>query len=171
MSRHRIQRPTRQELLDTLNLTLSRQVSTRTILMHAAMADCLGLNHADHKALDLIYEAERDGKLMTAGQLAEQSGLTTGSVTSLVDRLEKANFVRRIADPHDRRKVVLEPTHARDLELGALFMPLAAAAAELSARYTDAELEVIVDYMRRSIALVEQETHRLRALAAERAAK
>ncbi|MEZ4616832.1 MAG: MarR family transcriptional regulator [Caldilineaceae bacterium] len=157
--------PERQALIETLVFQLSRQLSTQTVLMHAAIAEAMGLSQGDHKALDLLNDAEQAGALMTAGQLAEAVGLSTGTVTSLIDRLEKANLVRRSADPHDRRKVVLEPTHARDAEGGALFASIAAAAMELAERYTDAELAVISDYVRRNIELSEKETARLRNLA------
>ncbi len=157
----------RQQLIETLVFQLSRQLSTRTVLMHAAVADCMGLSQGDHKALDLLYDAEQAGSLMTAGQLAEAVGLSTGTVTSLIDRLEKAQLVRRVADPHDRRKVVLEPTHARDGEAGAIFSSIASSAMALAERYTDAELDLLIDYTRRSIALAEKETQRLRKLAAK----
>ncbi len=152
----------RQQLLETLIFQLSRELSTRTVLFHAAIAEHMGLSQGDHKALDLINDATNAGATMTAGQLAEAIGLTTGAITGLVDRLEKANLVRRVLDPQDRRKVVLEPTHARDDELWALLAPIAEATTEATGVYTDAELELISDFIRRSIALTVQETRRLR---------
>lgn len=162
------QSPTeRQALIESLVFQLSRQLSTRTVLMHAAIADCIGLSQGDHKALDLLYDAEQAGTLLTAGQLADAVGLSTGTVTSLIDRLEKANLVRRIADASDRRKVVLEPTHARDEEARAIFAPIAAAAIELAERYSNAELALITDYIQQSIALTEEQLERLRNLKAQ----
>jgi DNA-binding MarR family transcriptional regulator len=152
----------RQQLLETLILRLSRELSTRTVLFHAAIAERMGLSQGDHKALDLINDATSAGATMTAGQLAEATGLTTGAITGLVDRLEQANLVRRVPDPQDRRKVVLEPTHARDDELSAIFLSIGQGMTELSERYTDAELELVSDFMRRSIELTTRETRRLR---------
>jgi DNA-binding MarR family transcriptional regulator len=152
----------RQQLLETLVLHLSRELSTRTILFHAAIAERMGLSQGDHKALDLINDAANTGTAITAGQLAEATGLTSGAITGLIDRLEQAKLVSRAPDPHDRRKVVLEPTHARDEDLFALFSGVGQGMTELTERYTDAELEVISDFMRRSIELTVQETKRLR---------
>jgi DNA-binding MarR family transcriptional regulator len=156
----------RQQLLEQLVYQLSRALSTRTVLFHAAVAERMGLSQGDHKALDLINEAAQKNALMTAGQLAEATGLTTGAITGLVDRLEKAKLVRRTPDTRDRRKVVLAPTHARDDELSALLSTIGQRAMMLSERYTDAELEVIMDYVRRSIELTIEETQRLREPAA-----
>jgi DNA-binding MarR family transcriptional regulator len=152
----------RQQLLEQFVYQLSRTLSTRTVLFHAAVAERMGLSQGDHKALDLVYDAEQKNALMTAGQLAEATGLTTGAITGLVDRLEKAKLVRRTPDPQDRRKVVLAPTHARDDELSALLAPIGKRAIALAERYTDAELEIIMDYVERSIELTVEETQRLR---------
>jgi DNA-binding MarR family transcriptional regulator len=154
----------RQQLLETLIFHLSRELSTRTVLFHAAIAERMGLSQGDHKALDLINDATNTGAAITAGQLAEATGLTTGAITGLIDRLEQAKLVRRTPDPQDRRKVVLEPTHARDDELWALFSGISGAMTEMTARYTDTELEVISNFMRHSIELTVQETQRLREM-------
>jgi DNA-binding MarR family transcriptional regulator len=155
----------RQQLLETLTFQLSRELSTRTVLFHAAIAEHMGLSQGDHKALDLINDAANAGATMTAGQLADATGLTTGAITGLIDRLETAKLVRRTPDPQDRRKVVIEPTHARDDELWAVFSGIGQSMTELSERYTDAELELISDFIRRSIELTAQETRRLRETA------
>jgi DNA-binding MarR family transcriptional regulator len=122
----------------------------------------MGLSQGDHKALDLINDGANTGAPLTAGQLAEATGLTTGAITGLIDRLEQAKLVRRAPDPQDRRKVVLEPTRERDAELWTLFSGISASMTEMTGRYTDAELEVISDFMRHSIELTTQETQRLR---------
>lgn len=70
------------------------------------VADFLGVNRTDARCLDLIG---REGRL-TAGQLAQSSGLTTGAVTIVIDRLSSAGYVRRVRDPDDRRKVYVETT-------------------------------------------------------------
>jgi DNA-binding MarR family transcriptional regulator len=154
----------RQQLLETLAFHLSRELSTRTVLFHAAIAERMGLSQGDHKALDLINDGANTGAALTAGQLAEATGLTSGAITGLIDRLEQAKLVRRTPDAHDRRKVVLEPTRERDAELWALFSGIGGAMTEMTARYTDPELEVISDFMRHSIELTVQETQRLREM-------
>jgi DNA-binding MarR family transcriptional regulator len=77
-----------------------REMSTETIMFHQAVADELGLSITDHKCLDLIH---RFGA-MPAGRLAELTSLTTGAVTGMIDRLEKAGYVKRANDSKDRRK-------------------------------------------------------------------
>src|SRR5262245_4409010 len=94
----------RRVLLAALNDSF-RQLSTATILFHQAIADRLGLNVTDHKCADILL---RTGPV-TAGELARQTGLTTGAITGVIDRLEKAGFVRRIRDADDRRRVIVEP--------------------------------------------------------------
>ena len=78
-----------------------------------AAAEAAGLNPSEWYALSLI---ELEGAT-TSGQLAARTGLTTGATTRLIDRLERAGYVRRVADPSDRRKVLVEAVpDALDLE-------------------------------------------------------
>ena len=87
----------------------SRGLSPRTVFFHQAVAKYLGLNITDHKCLDIVLGQGR----ATAGQLAELTGLTTGAITNVINRLEKAGFVRRAKDPNDRRIVYVEPVPER----------------------------------------------------------
>ncbi|HEU5471669.1 MAG TPA: MarR family transcriptional regulator [Actinophytocola sp.] len=84
---------------------LGRELSTMTVLFHARIAERMGLSGTDHKCLELVMRAAAP---LTAGRIAQQSGLSTGAVTGVIDRLERRGFVRRIRDPHDRRKVLVE---------------------------------------------------------------
>jgi len=135
----------RAELLAGL-VVEGRQMSTATVMFHQAIADRLGLNVTDHKCMDLLL---LKGPL-TAGELAGMTGLTTGAITSVIDRLEQAGFVRREDDPHDRRRVIVQvvPKRCRDIER--LFEPFAATFGELTTRYKDDELAVILDFMIRT---------------------
>ena len=151
--------PPRAELLNAVGYELGRELSTRTVLFHLAIAERLGLNATDHKAVDLLSRAGP----ITAGELAELTGLTTGAITGIIDRLEKAGFVRRQSDPHDRRRVIIRPLMepiARDI--APLFDSLAHAMTALCTRYSDHELVLIRDFMTRSIAILQEETTRLR---------
>lgn len=75
-------------------------------VMDDAFAALLGVNRTDQRCLDIV---QRLGQI-TAGELAHQSGLTTGAVTAVIDRLEQAGYLRRVRDPADRRKVLVELT-------------------------------------------------------------
>ena len=83
-----------------------RILSTQAIMLHQAVADMLNLDITDYKCMDLIA---RLGP-MTAGKLAELSGLTTGAITGVVDRLDKAGYAKRTDNPKDRRSVIIELT-------------------------------------------------------------
>ena len=123
--------------------TLTRRHSTATVLFHHAMAERLGLGPSDHKCLDLLLQHEH----MTGSRLAAMTGLTTGAITGVVNRLEQAGFVRRAKDPGDRRRVIIEPDRKRmGRVIGPLFESMARAAAELCTHYTTEELAVIRDF-------------------------
>jgi DNA-binding MarR family transcriptional regulator len=155
MSRHS---PSRAELLAAL-LEEFRALSAATILFHQAVADRLGMNVTDHKCADIL---SRTGPI-TAGELAERTGLTTGAITGVIDRLEKAGFVRRAKDAHDRRRVIIEPLLDRlEQEIGPLFESMALATAELCERYSTRELGVIRDFASRAHQMAEAETRKLR---------
>jgi DNA-binding MarR family transcriptional regulator len=147
----------RTALLDDLNRA-GRQLSAATIMFHQAVADRLGLNPTDHKCVDLLSQAGP----RTAGELADMTGLTTGAITGVIDRLEKAGFVRREDDPNDRRRVIVRVIPKRSHEMARLFEHLSAAVAELSARYSDRELATILDFMARSQQVLHDSTLKLR---------
>jgi DNA-binding MarR family transcriptional regulator len=89
----------------------------------------------------------------TAGRLAAHTGLTTGAMTAVIDRLERSGFARRVRNAEDRRCVLVEalPERLRQIEL--LYQPLAAAVARLNEDYGDRQLAVIVDYLSRAVTL------------------
>jgi DNA-binding MarR family transcriptional regulator len=148
----------RTELLACLVGEL-RQLSAATIMFHQVVADRLGLNGTDHKCVDIL---ERAGP-MTAGELAQHTGLTTGAVTGVIDRLEKAGFVRRAEDADDRRRVIIEPIRSRiEKVVAPLFASMGRAAAELSARYSTEQLALICEFARRAHELALAEAHKLR---------
>src|SRR6476620_3955370 len=95
----------RAAIIQALNDEAGRKSSTATIMYQLAIADRLNLSLTDLVAGEIV---SRTGAI-TAGELAELSGLTTGAITGVVDRLEKGGFVRRVNDPNDRRRVMLEP--------------------------------------------------------------
>jgi DNA-binding MarR family transcriptional regulator len=146
---------------------IGREVSARTILMHQAIAEKVGVSVTELKCLDYVSR----GTPVTAGRLAEITGLTTGAVTAMVDRLERAGLVRRERSADDRRKVFIQP--AEDT-FGSLFDeiygPLSQAAAELAGQYSEPELKLIYEYTLKSIQMVREQTERIRALKVGKAA-
>jgi DNA-binding MarR family transcriptional regulator len=133
---------------DRLNRLL-QDLSTETILLHQTIADRLGLNPTDHKCLGFLLDA---GAPLTAGELAVRTGLTTGAVTGIVDRLERAGFVRRGRDAADRRRVVLELVAEKVRRaVFPLFEPLGKRMAALAASYSKRDLAIIADFLERGL--------------------
>ena len=132
------------ELLDSLE-EQSRELSTRTVIFHHLIGERLGLNPTDHKCLDVII---RNRTPMTASQLAEETGLSTGAITGVVDRLEKAGYVRRKRDQSDRRLVFINPLLDRAMvKLSPIFDPIKQASRRLYSKYSDEELVIILDFV------------------------
>jgi DNA-binding MarR family transcriptional regulator len=123
-------------------------------------ADYLGLNRTDMRALDI---ADQRGRV-TAGELAKAARLTTGAVTAVIDRLEKAGLVRRVSDESDRRRVLVEVTEENARRAGPVYGPMAAEADALLKQYTAEELQVLLDFMRQARAFNQRHTARVAAL-------
>jgi DNA-binding MarR family transcriptional regulator len=125
-----------------------------------AIAQRFGVNRTDLRCLDLRME-ELGGEA-TPGQLGTRLGLTTGSVTAMIDRLAKLGYVTRSPDPTDRRKVVVRPTDTILDKSREIYGRLVAGGVELLAKYTDEELELLIDFQVRARALQEEQLKRLR---------
>jgi len=131
-------------------------------LLDEAAAERLGINRTDARVLDVL---ERSGR-MAAGGIAEQSGLTTGAVTALLDRLERAGYVRRIRDHQDRRRVLVEMTpRARKLALE-VYGPIGAEGYRELERYSEQQLRLLSDHYRRGAEFLMRHANRLKAEAA-----
>lgn len=148
----------RSELLRDLDRAL-RETSGQSVLFSEAVASSVGIHPTDLEALDLLA---RHGP-MTAGRLAELTGLSTAAVTALIDRLEARGYARRRRDPEDRRKVYveveLEPARA---EIQPLYKGLSAGMEELLKEYSTDELARIRDFLEGAHAVVLRQTQRLR---------
>lgn len=123
-----------------------------------AAAARLGVNRTDLRCLDVLLERGA----ATPGALAAALGITTGSVTAMLDRLEALGYLRRTADPADRRRVAVRPTRAAVEAARQLWGPLAAEGGGLMACYRTAELEVVLDLLQRTRELQEMHTRRIR---------
>jgi DNA-binding MarR family transcriptional regulator len=153
--------PKKASLLRDLSQEV-RRMSAQGVLLSSAVAERIGISSSDLECLDFIVMAGDEA--ITAGRLAVATGLTTGAITGLVDRLEEAGFVRREADRDDRRKVRILPIQAAIERLGAYYMPLAQRTESLWAEYSEAQLRLILDFTKRSTALAAEEASRIRAL-------
>lgn len=136
-----------------------RATSANAVLFSQSIADRVGMNPTDLESLDLLQR----GGPMTAGRLAEVTGLTTGAVTGLIDRLERLGFAHRQPDPGDRRRIlVAADTEAIEQRLGPFFAPMAAATEELLAGFRDEELAIVLAFLERANAVATDQIARNR---------
>jgi DNA-binding MarR family transcriptional regulator len=151
----------REEIIQAISDRL-KEMSLETIVFHQAVADVLGLHITDHKCLDLIYHYGA----MPAGKLGELTGLTTGAITGVIDRLEKTGYARRTNDPKDRRRTIVEPAGNRKFErkIEMIFMPLHKRMHKLLSSYSDSELALLFDATTKFTEQTREESKRLRSL-------
>ncbi|HEX3782946.1 MAG TPA: MarR family transcriptional regulator [Pseudonocardiaceae bacterium] len=148
----------REELLQRVMLA-GRELSTAAVMFHTAVAAKGGLTATETKALDLL---DRFGPL-TAGELAERSGLAPASVTGLVDRLEHKGVARRVPHPQDRRRVLIEMNRSYLAQGAPLFDEFVAGLQALCAKYTDEQLETVVGFITESTKIQQDATAKLTA--------
>ena len=135
-----------------------RSATNRDVAFDKLAATQLGVSVTDLHCLNIVES--RHG--LTAGELAVESGLTTGAVTAVIDRLERAGYARRVRDEHDRRKVKVEVTDAFYTRAGAIWGPVAADwQAALAKRFSAAELATIADFLAQVEELGERHAARL----------
>jgi DNA-binding MarR family transcriptional regulator len=149
------------ELIDQVGVELG-ELRRAGDQLDEAVALQFGLNRTDLRCLDILYRRGR----VTAGELAEESGLTPGAITTVLDRLEKSGYANRVADPADRRRVVVVSTVATR-EIGARIQGEVelASRALLEGREPD-ELVLIRDYLRGTRGVYESQIAALTAEAA-----
>jgi DNA-binding transcriptional ArsR family regulator len=136
----------RQQLEGAFMLAV-RKAGAIMQLLGAAAAERVGLNTTDLMCLNIL---NLSGSL-TAGELARATGLTTASITGVIDRLESSGFVRRERDPGDRRRVVIQPVLDRVIrDVAPVFVPIVHAWKDAMSHYTDEELKLILDFQHRA---------------------
>lgn len=129
-----------------------RENQVATDKMDDAAARGMGVNRTDSRALDIV---ERLGPV-TAGKLSVDAGLTSGAVTAVIDRLVKKGYVRRVADPTDRRRVLIEKTEKLDQISKRFYGPLAERSMPLLDKFSNTELETIVRFLKLGTDMVER---------------
>jgi DNA-binding MarR family transcriptional regulator len=154
----------RRELLQKV-YALGRVMSTQTVFLHQAIAQSVGLNATDTKCVDLILR--NDPPQVTSGWLAEKTGLTTGAITHIVDRLEKAGYIERDRDANDRRKVLLRVRMENLAKLAPRYEQIGEAYMEIIEEYSNAQLQLICEYLEKVSAVSERELTKLIAANAQ----
>ncbi|MBV9883971.1 MAG: MarR family transcriptional regulator [Sphingomonadaceae bacterium] len=135
---------------------LHRDLATAIVTFHEAVARRLGVTAADQRVLGVL------GRLgvATPSRLAEATGLTTGAITGIVDRLERAGFAKRAPNPADRRSILVHACNAEALGkvMGPIFAALSAEMAALRGRYTPDQLAAIYAYLGETTEILRAQT-------------
>lgn len=148
-----------QTLAEDIVGRLVRRHSIATVLFHHAVAERLGLGPWDHKCLDLL----RERGTMTGSHLAAITDLTSGAITGVVARLERAGYVRREPDPHDRRQQILSPVPERMRDIHQLFDPIRKDVTALLESFDTHQLTAIAEFLARSTDVAYRHVALLRA--------
>jgi DNA-binding MarR family transcriptional regulator len=124
-----------------------------------AMSDHYGINRTDARCIDLVDQAGG----MTAGELARAAGLTTGAVTAVIDRLERAGLAQRVRDDEDRRRVRIETTPKVWEMVEPLMGPYLRKAGAILDDYSDDEIARFATFLRRVVEVQSEHLHRIRS--------
>lgn len=137
---------------------LSQQYAYSSIQMHESIAKKLGFSSTDHKYLGFFLQR---GKL-TAGDLANLTGLTTGAVTGLIDRFEKKKLVKRAFDENDRRKVMIVPDTKKIMNLfEPFYRPFQEESEKLIATFSNDDIDIIESYLSKALLLATDTINKL----------
>lgn len=145
-----------QELIDQVARLIAELQDAVQLLDESAAAQ-LGLNLTD---LRCVRQVIQDGP-RSASQLADATGLTRAAISAALDRLERANVARRVQDSTDRRRTLVEPTDGARRHVARIWAPIENEGRRELAGYSNAELQVIVDFLAKTIDLHHEHTRRL----------
>ncbi|WP_314060809.1 MarR family transcriptional regulator [uncultured Vagococcus sp.] len=132
---------------------LMRALGSRTILYQQSIIKQLDISGNDFISIDLLNELGP----MTAGELSKKTDLSTGTITALIDRLEKIGYARREKDPNDRRRVIIVPTYEEKTEIKTSYESLNQSMLNLADRYTPEQLTVINHFLTNAVAILDEE--------------
>jgi DNA-binding MarR family transcriptional regulator len=136
-----------------------RRMTAQSVLIGEAVSARIGLSSSDLECLDLALLSGG----ATAGEFAKATGLSTGAITGVIDRLERAGYVRREKDPTDRRKVIVRARSDMTHRIAPLYRSLQREMTALWSRYNDEQLALILDFLARSCDLAVQEIAKLQS--------
>src|SRR3982750_4201809 len=137
-----------------------RRSSAQGVIFGQTVANVAGISGSDLECLDFLILGGR----VTAGRLAEVTGLTTGAITGVVDRLEKAGLVRRERDENDRRKGFIAAVPENVAKIGKFYQHMQRAMLKEWDSYSDAELRLLLRFMTRGYTTMLAATEELKAM-------
>lgn len=140
-----------------------RRASAQGVLFGQTVAAAAGISGSDLECMEVLHLEGR----ATAGRLAEVTGLTTGAITGVIDRLEKAGYVRRERDENDRRKVfvTIVPETAQSIER--YYLPMRQAVQKFWSSYSEAELQLLLRFTNDGCRAALQATKALKGMIAK----
>ena len=143
---------------DASNL-LGQELSEAVLLFHQTVAQKVGLSATEWKCLDIL---RRSGPV-PARTLSDETGLTTGAITGIIDRLEKNGYVKRERNKLDRRSIIIQPLYRQDLidKVVPIFNSLGEAMVVLSNQFSNDELKAIRKFMEGSILILKEQRKKL----------
>jgi DNA-binding MarR family transcriptional regulator len=158
--RRALSRPkARAALLRELEEALRRS-SAQGVIFGQTVANVAGISGSDLECLDFLNLEGR----VTAGRLAQVTGLTTGAITGVVDRLEKAGLVRRERDEADRRKVFIAIVPENVARIGKFYVHMQRAMQNVFGSYTDAELRLLLEFASKAYETMLAATEELKSM-------
>ena len=143
-------------LLESLTHRLQRY-GMRSVLFQQNMAQKIGVSHTDLKSAEILNETGP----ITAGELSKITGLSTGSVTALINRLEKSGYVKRERDQLDGRRVMIAPIPERQEQIKSHYQSLSMATKELCSSYNEQELILINQFVEDITKIMDKENDKL----------
>src|SRR3954447_7081503 len=155
LSRAKARAALMQELENAL-----RRSSAQGVIFGQTVANTVGISGSDLECLDFLNLEGR----VTAGRLAEVTGLTTGAITGVVDRLEKAGLVRRERDPADRRKVFIATVPENIAKVGRFYEHMQRGMVKLWESHSDAELRLLLEFATKGYETMLSATEELKSM-------
>jgi DNA-binding MarR family transcriptional regulator len=123
-------------------MTATRKLTRSSLMLQSAVAEKMNLNPTDAECIDFLMEMGAS----TAGDLAKVTRLTTGAITSVVNRLEKAGFVKREGDPEDRRKVIIRFIPKKHTKAKQYYAAMAKDVYKLFSGYNEQKLKSLMQH-------------------------
>lgn len=152
----------RSRLLSRVGRELGRELTTKSLFLHSLIASKVGLNVTDTRCLEIL--SQNASEPMTAGALKSATGLTTGAVTGILDRLETAGYVRRVRDAGDRRKVFVELVPGAGPQLAAFYEAVGSEMEKLASGYSTRDLTIIEGFLQENLEILTRQIKRLSSL-------
>jgi len=135
----------------------SRENGISYTLFRNTIGKKLGLNTTDFEGLDLIFYRG----VTTPSELSRYTGLSSGSTTAMIDRLEKSGLVKRQSNPDDRRGTLIVIDREAALNVRPLFTSVRVAQNQLLDGYSRQELKILSDYFKRSATMFDEERQKM----------